>query len=172
MLDFIHGIAEIEQFGKQVDEIFFFGIPDVCQVWLTLRGGVDEFVHSFIDNHAVSCDGTVQYQSVERFAAAECHIYLAVRKSGGSIDDGMLECQALTFMNRDSPSRFERILGESAGHFFFDFFRLGIDGIFDVFPLFAVDVYCVTFFVGHFNVFRTDLRDFADLAVEIRFVGR
>ena len=84
----------------------------------------------------------------------------------------MLECQALTFMNRDGPSRFEWILGESAGHFFFDFFRLGIDGIFDVFPLFAVDGYCVAFFVGHFNVVLTDLRDCTDLAVEVKFVGR
>ena len=84
--------------------------------------------HSRIDQRRA------EYHAFEGPAAAEGHIYLSWGKCRLGIDNRLVKGQPLALVNGDSPSRFERILLESADNFLGNFSGFLINRVFDVFP--------------------------------------
>ena len=136
--------GEREEVAHAVKEVAALHLFHLLGGGVLLLDALREVEHRGILNDIVGREGCRKHHPFEGFAAREGHIGLPVGKGAADIDDGMLKSQALTLVDGDAPSRAQRILRKGTFHHLLDFFRLLVESIACVLPLFALHLDAVS----------------------------
>ena len=94
----------------------------------------DVAVDALVVDDGVPVQRLGQRQSLQCAATAQGHIHLARGERLTSIDDGMVEGQALTFVDGDGPCQSQGVLGEGALHLGLYDACFGVQRVAGVFP--------------------------------------
>ena len=157
---------EIKQLGQQLLYIFLARLCQLSLSWLPTFYLVGELNHRGVVLDTVRGDGRAEYQSFQRFATAQGHIYLSMGKRSTGINDRFLKCKPLAFVNGNGPSQFEGKLGKSSDHLFGDFLGLFIERIFCILPFHFHHINCLPVVRAlNLNFIVTDIDYFANFAI-------
>ena len=128
--------VEVEELQQQVALVLLAQqrqLGDALLRGLLLMGYVA--LHALVVDDGAGLYGRGQEEAFQRATAAQGDVDLSRGERLGSVDDDVVERQALALVDGDGPGQAQGQLAEGALHVGLDGARLGVDGVAGVFPL-------------------------------------